>query len=1498
MKKIFALMLSVIVALTSISTLNINYAVNAAGIYQKLSSLDTTLLTEKDFTFDADRNKDATTFSVSSSDAGVLIQVTAPSTENCGNAYYVLNESFKPDYNSKTVIRFNAVETNKYIQYKPFLQDSDGTRYHISNYITDGNTLSVNGGDEIVLMIDWSASDSKVYRNGEAVTSFKSFPLQTALSGGMQLGFALSSDKPSVTRSFTVSDLKIWETSADTLSCTVENTASGTATLKFNMPLFYAPVVTLEGNTVAVSKVNDVTYSIDTSNMSAGNHTISVSAESVTTLNSDYVIKSTGPSAYRNIATFDTTSLTSNDFTFGADRNKEDTTFTVSSNADGVLLEVTAPSTESCGNAYYTLNESFTPNYNSTTVIRFNAVETSKYTRYKPFLQDADGTKYHISNYITDESTSSVAGGDEIVIMIDWSDSSSRIYRNGELQTLTLKTFPAQTALSNGIKLGFSLSSDKPSVTRSFTVSDLNVWETAETALSCTVEPVTSELASVKFNMPLFGAPVIKIGNNTVAVTKVDDVTYTFNTSDIATGNHTVFVTATSVVSLDAYETTLAVSDFDPNDTSVAKLSYRNGVLYLTKRPGATFSARIIKVEYNDDNTIENCTVLAKGITNSTSIYAANYGGVRTKYFVWSEGSDGNPLGIPLGTPIEVREPKYTEEYAPTIYTLSNGSDVITNNITTEAGKVYYARVYAYGEDSNHSLTISIKEGDKVTQTYSYFVATQLAAVYLPFTATGNETTVEVTSDNGGTFYVSEPEIEESDYKYYQTKSGTYLIASDEWTYDTVTVEEGQGLLCNPNDGDDRGVTVNINNRTMDSVIVGDYMYALRNGRIHILERNDDTFAWVGATQYYGELREMDVTSDKKGIVVVGRNYGVFAFDISNPTSPELVSHIDSLEMSSGLDIFGDYLYVADRGFGITIFNIKDLKNPVCVANIPTGETQNVCYSNGYVYAGVWAESVVRICDVRDVDNPKILEPIKISGRGDGVLVKDGILYAVTGQHAPGHTTTADLGFGLGYGLELWDVENPNNPERLSIVHFDGAEYIGTPDIWRVESYGDKYICATGVFGGAYIYDVSDSKKPLRVAQYLATGEATPNTRWKTTLKFAHQRDESGNHTALPLDQNKKGYPVVGCAIDGDRLYLGTADYGAENNLYEVKLPFDMGSRDPNGSDPDTQEEEFDGSYYDLDYKALFGESAIGYRTTGQVRAAAIKGDYMYVAAGTDGIIILDKATMTKVGSVAPLDITKDIQIYGDYLYTAESSEGVAIYKIDSNDPKKLTLIGNKAFEQNIVQLQLSPDARYALAHIGNTAAVLDLRDKTAPKMFKIADAFTMVYQNQMSIGCIGNRYLMIYTHVKNYMLCDFGENGCYEKPIITQWTDTTLPASGLCADGDNVIVGGGGKKIYRFNPADWDTTKPFTDQFEVYANYTNMGQCPVVIGDYMFVMHRAKGNSRILKMSEDRTTATTVKLNDGMHANPGMPVYDGERYYLPLGFAGIVSFDMADLES
>ncbi|MBQ2967881.1 MAG: hypothetical protein IJE10_07185 [Clostridia bacterium] len=1506
-KKILALMLSIMVTLTSMATLNADYAVNAASsTYKSLLTPDTTALTADDFTLDADRNKDDTTFTVSSSADGTLIQVTAPETANCGNAYYILDESFTPDYNSTTVIRFNAVETNKYVQYKPFLVDSTGTRHHVTGYVTDGSTMSADGGDEIVLTVDWSASTSQVYRNGEAVQTLKTFPTQAALNGGMKIGFALSSDKATATRSFTVSDLSVWETSADALSCTVESAAEGTAQVKFNMPLFEEPTISINGNAVTATKVNAATYSIDTAGLAVGNHTVSVSAESITSLAADYTYVVKAASVYKGLLFPDTTALTASDFAISADKNEDTGTFNVSSDAAGVTLEVTAPPNDSCGNAYYVLNDSFTPNHNSKTVIHFNAVEATKYVQYKPFLQDSADKKYHTSAFLTDETISSVDGGDDIVLEINWAESTSQMYRNGEAVG-SLKTFPGE----GEIQLGFVLSSKK-AASRSLTISDLEIWEVSgETSLSYTVESTTPGIATLKFNIPLFKAPTVTIDGVAVTATKVDALTYTVDTSDLEAGTYNVSVSAKSIASLEAQETTITISGFDANDKSLAKLSYSNGKLHLTKRPGATISAWIIKTEYQEDGTFNGSTTLAKGVTGSTSIPSTNTGGMITRYYAWSD--DGKLT--PLGEPLEIRVPKYTEAYDEPIYTLSKNTDVISTDIETTANDVYYARVYAYGEDSNHRLTISVKEGDTVTQTFSYFVSTQLAAVYLPFTATGNETSVEVTLEDGGKFHVSEPEIEKSTETYHKTKTGTYLIASEDWTYGVVTVNETDGLLDNPTDGDERGMT---NNRSMDCVVVDDYMYALRNNRLHVLKKDEGgNFKPVYMTEFYGELREMDLTEDKKGLVVVGRNYGVFAFDITNPEKPVLASHIDSLEMSSGLDIHGDYLYVADRNSGITIFNIADLYDPHFVSNIATGETQNVCYYNGYVYAGVWAESVVRVCDVRDVNKPVILKSIPISGRGDGVLVKDGILYAVTGQHARiyptanladaySHQTTDKPGYGVGIGLELWNIENPETPERLSVVRFDGAEYIGSPDVWRVESYGDKYICATNVYAGAYIYDVEDTNNPVRVAQYQALGTATPNSLWNNEDIYVHQRDpETGNHTSLPLSSNRRAYPVIGIAIDDDKLYMGTCEYGVQNNLYEVQLPINAGDRDANTSTIDIEEKGT--PYYMLDYQAKYGENAKYFNSGTQIRAAAVKGDYLYLAAGTDGIIILNKNTMEKVGSVASRDITKDVQIFENYLYTAEATAGVAIYEINTEDPTKLTLVGNQAFAQAVVQIQLSPYADFALAHYANTGTVLDLRDKTAPKLYESENAkiesFSVVYQNQMSIGCIDNRYLMMSSSRKDVLVCDFGEDGRQE-PIVKQWVDG-ISISGLCADSDGKhVILSSGRNIYRFNPGDLDLTdlskQIIKNQITPMANYGSiMGQCPVVLGDYMFVMHRHKGNSRILKLSEDRTSATAVKINDALPANPNMAIYDAEadRYYLPLGFAGIVSIDMADLE-
>jgi len=822
-------------------------------------------------------------------------------------------------------------------------------------------------------------------------------------------------------------------------------------------------------------------------------------------------------------------------------------------------------------------------------------------------------------------------------------------------------------------------------------------------------------------------------------------------------------------------------------------------------------------------------------------------------------------------------EIEYTEDYDEPEHLLDSGTDIVKTSVKTTAGKVYYALVYAYGTDANHTLTLAVEGGDAAARTYGYFVSTQLTAVYLPFVATGAEEFVAVKADLGGSFYVSEPRIVESPYEYNKTRSGTYLVMADDWSYNKVTAKDENGLLNAPESEGEVG-----KDRTLDCVVVGDYMYALCNGRLHVLERSGDSFKWIGATDYYGELRQIAVTEDEKGLVVVGRNHGVFAFDISSPEEPKLASHIDSLEMASGLDIFGRYLYVADRTFGVDILDISDIYNPVFISNIPTGETQNVCYWGGYVFAGVWAECIVRVIDVRDVDAPKQVAEIKLSGRGDGVHVNNGILYAATGQFPPSASSPRDNpGYGLGHGLELWDVSNPASPKRLSVVRSDGAEYAGNPDIWRVFTVGD-YAIYTSVFSGVLIYDVSDPKAPTRVAQYVALSDTASNTRWTSKYVFAHQRGEE-------LADNKLAYPAVSATVDGDKLYFGTGLYKSGNNLYEAKLPFDLGTPNPNDSDPAVQEQEYDGSYYDIDAEAIFGKGALSYRSGSQIRAVAVWGDYLYLAAGSEGIIILDKATMKKVGSVDSFDLTKDIAIHGEYLYTAEAAAGIAIYRINAADPTKLTLVSQTPL-LNMVQLQLSPDARYALVHTANTSALLDLRNMQEPKIHFQNTSFNMVYQYQMSIGCIDNRYLMMSSSKKQLQLFDFGEGGSLEVPVITEWTDSSQGVSGLCAAGSGALLSSG-KKVFYFDPATLDTGKSIGSQY-TSVQYTDMSQCPVVIGDYLFTGLRYKGTFNILKLSEDRKTATTVKKLQ-LHANHGVTVFDGERYYLPLGYGGIVSFEL-----
>ena len=797
--------------------------------------------------------------------------------------------------------------------------------------------------------------------------------------------------------------------------------------------------------------------------------------------------------------------------------------------------------------------------------------------------------------------------------------------------------------------------------------------------------------------------------------------------------------------------------------------------------------------------------------------------------------------------------------------------------VTVTAGAVYYARVRAIGSDSNHKLTVSITDGERTLHTYSYFLPVQPTDLYLPFTAEGDECFLELSGEEGAEIFIASAVIEQSPYDYKHTISGSYLVESEEWQYNEVLAIDEQGLIGGPAGADGM---INGRDRTLDCVVVGDYMYAICNGKLHTLRRTEDGFSRIGATERLGELRQLAVTSDGRGIICTARNFGLFSIDISNPEKPRVAAHIDSLEMATGLDIAGNLLFVADRTFGVDIFDISDIYNPVFVSNIPTGETQDVCYSDGYAYAGVWAECKVRVCDVRNLDDPREVASIPLSGRGDGVFVKDGYLYAATGQFALGeHSPRENPGYGIANGLEIWDVRNPLSPTRLSVIRADGASYPGNPDLWRTYTAG-QYLFFTSVHLGAYVYDISDKTAPRRIASYHLLREDDEPCDWGERFIYPHRR----GHT---LERAGKPIPIVDTWVDGDRIYLCTGLYGSGNNLFEATLPVSVGKPDePNLCYSDARFS-YDGSYYRVDHSPVFGESVMSYLTDSQIRAVAVLGDCLYLAAGVRGVVILDKHTMREIGSVPSFDITKDVKIWDGYLYTAESSAGVAVYRIDSEHPERLTLVGQSAVA-NVVELMLSPDARFAVAHISNVQGLIDLRDKTAPRLYYMNREFHMVYQYQISLGCIGNRYLTASATKGKIQIYDFGEGGEFPEPVISEILDKT-PISGMCADGDRLFAASG-KNTYTLSLDGVNLTRPLCNP-EISHRIEGMLALPIIHGDLIFSVARKSGGYSVLRRGSDG--GVTPVLTHTFRANPCITVTDGERFYLPLGYGGLISFKL-----
>lgn len=795
------------------------------------------------------------------------------------------------------------------------------------------------------------------------------------------------------------------------------------------------------------------------------------------------------------------------------------------------------------------------------------------------------------------------------------------------------------------------------------------------------------------------------------------------------------------------------------------------------------------------------------------------------------------------------------------------------------ANKTAVVSFKAYVENAYTTVKVSVLDSaGTALRSYSYSLSSAWSEISMPLTANGTETTVKFEFGTAiAKVHIGEISVYETEKSLYDAPTGSYMLKSSEW--EAINI---------PYSGESETTSKIADMSHCRDVIVSDgYIYAIGDGNLYIYRANGLNPELVFKQENIGALRQMIMTDDGKGLIITARASGVFVFDVSNPINPVLASRIDAAEHATGIDTSGDYCYIADRMFGLGIVNISDLYNPVVTSYISVGECQDVAFYNGYVYCGCWGWCAIEIVDVRNPDAPKYVKELALSGRGDGIAIADGVLYAATGHYFR-YQSLGTEGYGLGNGMDVFDVTDPANPKKISVARSDGACYYGSPDLWRVTLSGN-YAFLSDCFSGLYVYDMTNTKLPRRVAQI--------NIQAKNG-EDGYRNLDSSNAVMLPFDTTQvRNFPIVDCDMADGYLYI--ANYDAGLYIYKTDLASEA-SKNENGeavTDPN-----YDlSAWADASVLAKAGLSnASVFKTKTQIWEVVEHNGYLYVAAGTGGIYVLD-TDMKVLNNIPTHDITMAIDIGEDgRVYTAESAAGLCIYEFDPEDNTKLNLIGQYKTEGiAFCDITVAPGSKYVLVQKGSASSLIDIRDLDNIKRVSDYREYTMVYQHQITDKAVNNRYLMVVAATGNpSALLDFGENGSYDVPKITYWVSGIEQGSGVCSDGNAFF--GVAKNIYTFAPTISGLTSSKVTASGNPAS-TNLGVetgggVPNICGDYLFLRYRRNGVYSIYKFADgDHTKAPTLigKYNLENKAHPSATIVVGEKAYVALGYAGLASFDL-----
>lgn len=520
-------------------------------------------------------------------------------------------------------------------------------------------------------------------------------------------------------------------------------------------------------------------------------------------------------------------------------------------------------------------------------------------------------------------------------------------------------------------------------------------------------------------------------------------------------------------------------------------------------------------------------------------------------------------------------------------------------------------------------------------------------------------------------------------------------------------------------------------------LVDGNYLYSIHNGALSVYRLLEDGRAEKAASLNGMVMtRDMAFNSDRSALIITSRQNGAYLIDISDPENPVKSGHYDTLEAAMGVAVSGDYAFLCSRMFGVEIVDISNTAKPVWVNTIYTQtEYQDCCVDGEYLYIASPSSRRIDIFQISHLDNPKPTGVIFLDGAAQGCTVHNGILYAATAQNSGNKASnSASYGAGTGNGMEIFDVSDPGEPRRLSIVKLDGrfnatgASFKGvgadsTSDVWDIQVSG-RYAYLTNMFYGLCIYDVSDPVEPALVRQYQLTvpkdAKGYPSFSGNSLIQWNWQEEGRGCASHVALENQK--------------VYLSLTNKGVFCLDWEKAAPAEAAETGTYGYTKKT------------DNISIKNYTVQRYDSEGSVWAAISDDAYIYAACGDAGLVMLDQ-------NLKPVDVcrteasVRDVKKIGEYLYTAESESGIGVYKVENRKLIRVAALPNRSDSHYSTQIQVL-DEKFCIMVQRATSnyAGVNIENPEDPQWIetKLESAGSLYYRN-LAVGLTEDQWLGVF---------------------------------------------------------------------------------------------------------------------------------------------------------